>query len=85
MTGRALPPPDDDRTSRGVLVPVLADDVHECTGGWLPVVGAGGPRPCPVCKPHLRWVVDSRTGRGRWELDRMRLPAPGRGRNRRTG
>lgn len=63
-------------------MPVLADDVHECTGGWLPSVGSGGPRPCPVCKPHLRWVVDSRTGRGRWRVDESMLPARGRRRVR---
>ena len=79
-----MPPPDDDRTSRGVPVPVSVDEVHACTGGWLPAVASGGPRPCPVCKPHLTWVVDSRTGRARWELDRTKLPAVGRGRNRRT-
>lgn len=76
MSRRGLPGRDEDPTSRGV--PVLpGEGVHECEGGW---VRSGVP--CRVCKPHLRWVVDSRTGRGRWRVDESRLPARGRRRVR---
>lgn len=61
----------DDPTDLG-LPPLPPESVHDCVDGWLQRDCPGGPRPCPVCKPHLRWVLDPRTGRGRWELQRAR-------------
>ena len=84
MTGRGLPQRDDDRTSLG-LVPAEVDDDHKCESGWRLRDQPGGPLPCPVCKPHLVRRVDPVTGRAGWRVDRTKLPAKGRGRNRRTG
>ena len=83
MTGRGLPQQDDDQTSLG-LVPTGVDDVHDCEDGWRLRDRPGGPLPCPECKPHLVRRVDPVTGRAGWRVDRTKLPAKVRGRNRRT-
>lgn len=84
MNRRGLPQRDDDRTSLG-LAPAEVDDAHACVDGWRLRDQPGGPLPCPRCKPHLVRRFDPVTGRTHWVIDRSKLPAKGRGRNRRTG
>lgn len=82
MSGRALPPPDDDRTSRG-LPPAAPETVHDCEDGWVGRDAWGRSRPCSVCRPHLVWRLDPLTGRGGWTVDRSRLPERSREKNTR--